>query len=865
MRTSSSLSPGLALSPACTMASIPVLRVQAKSSPQPIAVVAFAYSLPPAALKLEWVHSLPADANGANCQLDINNKSVYGTTDVLKALADQHAGDGALGSDSAQSTDILKLLLLPPAFPPTFPTATAFLASLEQRLTLRTYAAANRPTVADYALFGALKTNTIAQTLLAKAPHTHRWYNHVAQLAPVAKALVDVPAQAKVKPAAAPKAAAAAAAEDDAAGGKANSTFELGLPNAIKGHVVTRLPPEPSGYLHIGHAKAAVLNQYFARMYDGKFLVRFDDTNPSKEKAEFEQSIIEDLALLGIKADATSYTSDYFDQLQQYCVEMIKRGKAYADDTEQETMRAQRMDGIASARRDLSADESLARFAEMATASPEGKRWCIRARMSVDDPNKALRDPVIYRVNDLPHHRTGSKWKMYPTYDFACPVVDSLEGVTHALRTNEYRDRNPQYQWMLDALGLRKVDVWDFGRLAFVYTLLSKRKLKWFVEQGHVSGWDDPRFPTVRGIRRRGMTVEAITQFMLQQGPSQAFLNLEWDSIWNTNKRVIDPVAPRHVALATEGLVPVTVLGGEGKPAPGQVELKDVPRHKKNPDVGTKKTCYADKVFVEQADAATFAQDEEVTLMDWGNAIVRTIERDPASGLVTALGVDLNLSGDFKKTKKKVTWLAGPKAPSDARDLVKCTLLDYDYLITKKKLEEDDSVEALLTPQTEFRTSAVADHNVASLAKGSIIQFERKGFYIVDRAFDSSKPDEAVELILIPDGKASSIALKYQPPAAPASQDNKKAKGAKSAAPAKDKVAAAAAAQGKKAAPAKKGGKLPDVAPAEAVETVLLSEGEQGYEIPVKTKMYGVPNLHADAASNVFVKHNMYDVPPINE
>lgn len=162
-------------------------------------------------------------------------------------------------------------------------------------------------------------------------------------------------------------------------------------------------------------------------------------------------------------------------------------------------MRDQRMNGIPSKRRDASPEESLARFAEMATGSPEGKRWCLRAKMSVDDPNKALRDPVIYRVNDLPHHRTGTKYKIYPTYDFACPVVDALEGVTHALRTNEYRDRNPQYQWMLDATGSRHVEVWDFGRLAFVYTLLSKRKLKWFVEGGHVSGWDDPRFPTVRG------------------------------------------------------------------------------------------------------------------------------------------------------------------------------------------------------------------------------------------------------------------------------------------------------------------------------------------------------------------------------
>ena len=250
-------------------------------------------------------------------------------------------------------------------------------------------------------------------------------------------------------------------------------------------------------------------------------------------------------------------------------------------------MRDERMNGVASARRNLSPEESLARFAEMATGSTEGKRWCLRAKMSIDDPNMALRDPVIYRVNDLPHHRTGTRYKIYPTYDFACPVVDALEGVTHALRTNEYRDRNPQYQWMLDATKSRKVEVWDFGRLAFVYTLLSKRKLKWFVEEGHVSGWDDPRFPTVRGefsfstprfppvvvrqrdeetrltreyaisragIRRRGMTVEAITQFMLQQGPSQAFLNLEWDSIWNTNKKVIDPVAPRFVALDKEGL-----------------------------------------------------------------------------------------------------------------------------------------------------------------------------------------------------------------------------------------------------------------------------------------------------------------------
>ncbi|GAA5905485.1 hypothetical protein JCM6882_004765, partial [Rhodosporidiobolus microsporus] len=796
-------------------------------------------------------------------------KTVFGQEEVFKAIGQACVATGIFGANQSETTEILSLLALIPPFPATFPTALSFLSALEQRLTLRTYLVAHTttPTVADYAVFGALKTNVIAQPLLnpSKAPHTARWFNAFAARPEVKKALEDVPAQAKVKPA--PAAGAdkkgKKAAEEDS---KANATFELGLPNAIKGQVVTRLPPEPSGYLHIGHAKAAILNQYFARMYEGKFLVRFDDTNPSKEKAEFEQSIVEDLALLGIRADATSYTSDYFDQLQQYAVQMIKLGKAYADDTEQEVMRDQRMNGVPSARRESTAEESLARFAEMATGSEAGRKWCLRAKISFSDPNKAMRDPVIYRCNPLPHHRTGTKYQIYPTYDFACPVVDSIEGVTHALRTNEYRDRNPQYFWMLEALGLRKVDVWDFGRLAFVYTLLSKRKLKWFVEEGHVGGWDDPRFPTVRGIRRRGMTIEAITQFMLLQGPSQAFLNLEWDVIWNLNKKVIDPVAPRFVAVEKEGLVPVTVIGGAGAPAPGQVESKQNPKHKKNPDVGLKTTYYSSSFFVEQADAASFAADEEVTFMDWGNAFIRSIKK--SGDKVEALEVELNLDGDFKKTKKKVTWVASPEAGKGAEALTPVELVDYDYLITKKKLEEDDSVEELLTPKTEYRVPAFADANVASLAAGTIIQFERKGFYIVDRAYDPASPSSPAVCIFIPDGKASSIALKHQVPAAASSaKDGKDAKKAKT--PAKDKAAAVQAKQqgkeGKgKADPAVVMG-LPEVAPLEAVETVLKSEGSRGFDIPVKTKMYRSTPLNGGEDYPVPVTTKMHEVRPVHE
>ena len=704
-----------------------------------------------------------------------------------------------------------------PAPPFTFPSATGLLAALEQRLTLRTFLVGHSLTLADWAVWGHIKANTIALAQLSKAPHTARWFAHLSVQPAAAKAAEEVPVQAKVKPAKdkAPKA-------DEA---KGNATFDLGLPHAVEGLVVTRLPPEPSGYLHIGHAKAAILNQYFARMYKGKFLVRFDDTNPSKEKAEFEQSIIEDLAMLGVKPDAQTYTSDYFDQLHIFCVQMIKQGNAYADDTAQEEMREYRMDGIPSKRREASVEDSLAHFAEMASGSAEGKRWCIRAKISVDDPNKAMRDPVIYRCNDLPHHRTGTKYKTYPTYDFCCPIVDSLEGVTHALRTNEYRDRNPQYQWMLDALKLRKVHVWDFGRVNFVYTLLSKRKLKDFVEKGAVTGWDDPRFPTVRGVRRRGMTIEALNEYMLLQGPSQAFTNLEWDVIWNLNKKVIDPVAPRFVALDKAGLVKVTV-SGPGTPA--QAELRELPKHKKNPEVGTKQTAFADSFFVEQADAASFAQDEEVTFMDWGNAFIRQITK-AASGEVEALAVELHLDGDFKKTKKKVTWLA----ETAKAKLTAVVLKDYDYLITKKKLEEDDSLADFLNPVTEYKVDAVADHNVAKLAKGDIIQFERKGFYILDVAAAAGQP---AELIAIPDGKAASIALKYQAP--------QKESATASAKPAKTTEAKKAHGKGlkaKEASPAQVQAQgIPEVAPTEAVETTVLSDGKTGFPIKVKTKMYKV-------------------------
>lgn len=505
-----------------------------------------------------------------------------------------------------------------------------------------------------------------------------------------------------------------------------------------------------SGYLHIGHAKAALLSDYFGHVaYKGQMRLRLDDTNPSKEKAEYQDAIVEDLSLMGIKPDSMTYTSDYFDYLYDMCKKLISMDMAYADDTDQETMRDERMHGRPSKRRERTVEETLRIFEEMKKGSEEGLSNCIRAKMSVDNPNKAMRDPVIYRCNPKdPHHRTGSKWKMYPMYDFACPVVDSHEGVTHALRSTEYTDRNPQYQWFIDTLGLRQVHMWDFSRLNFIKTFLSKRKLAKLVDSGAVWGWDDPRMPTVRGVRRRGMTVAALRDFIIRQGPSRNIVSMDWTTFWAANKKEIDPVAPRHTALLQDGLVKCALSGSE---VPTSVTSDKRPKHPKNAEVGTKDVFYAPTLYLDQDDAKSFKVDEEITLMGWGNAFVREI---PNGTPIPSLKLELNLKGDFKATEKKVTWLA-----AEGFKLVPAELWEFDYLITKDKLEEDDNVEDFLNPNTASMVDAWCDAGVGELKADDIIQLERRGFFRVDKGLKDWKEGEAGEkgprvvLFAIPTGK----------------------------------------------------------------------------------------------------------------
>jgi len=280
---------------------------------------------------------------------------------------------------------------------------------------------------------------------------------------------------------------------------------------------------------------------------------------------------------------------------------------------------------------------------------------------------------------------------------------------------------------MQNALGLRNVVIWDFARMNFIRTVLSKRKLTTLVDSGIVSGWDDPRMPTVRGIKRHGMLKDALREFIVKQGPSSNVINMDWSQIWAINKKHIDPISPRHTAVTVDKMVEATIRGAQNT-----AYSEEKPKHGKNPKLGTKKVAYSNRIIMDQEDAKNFKQDEEITLMNWGNAIVRRIHWNV--DIVSSLELDLNLQGDVKKTDKKVTWLA-----KEGQQLTPVEIVEFDHLITKDKLEKEDDLNQFLTPKTEFRTKALADGNVANLHEGDIIQFERKGYYRVDKPFLDGK------------------------------------------------------------------------------------------------------------------------------
>ncbi|KFK30349.1 hypothetical protein AALP_AA7G249900 [Arabis alpina] len=485
---------------------------------------------------------------------------------------------------------------------------------IDKYLESRTFLVGHSISIADVSLWSALAVTGQRWDSLRKSkkyPSLVRWFNSILDeySEVLATYVVKTDAEDKGKPL-------------------------IDLPGADFGKVRFRFAPEPSGYLHIGHAKAALLNKYFVDRYKGELILRFDDTNPARENNEFVDSLIKDVGTLGIKYKKVTYTSDYFPDLMKMAEKLMREGKAYVDDTPTEQMKEERKNGI-----------------------------------------------------------------------------------THALRSSEYHDRNAQYSRVQDDMGMQRVQIYEFSRLNLVYTLLSKRKLLWFVNEGLVDGWDDPRFPTVQGIVRRGLKIEALIQFILEQGASKNLNLMEWDKIWSINKKIIDPVCPRHTAVIENRRVLLTLTNGPDEPF-----VRIIPKHKKFEGAGEKATTFTKRIWIEGGDASAISIDEEVTLMDWGNAIVKEIVKD-SQGHVTALSGVLNLQGSVKTTKLKLTWLP------DTNELVNLTLIDFDYLITKKKLKEDEKVRAVVNPHTKKETLALGDSNMRNLKREDVIQLERKGYF----------------------------------------------------------------------------------------------------------------------------------------
>uniref|UniRef100_A0A3P9MIJ5 Bifunctional glutamate/proline--tRNA ligase n=2 Tax=Oryzias latipes TaxID=8090 RepID=A0A3P9MIJ5_ORYLA len=606
------------------------------------------------------------------------------------------------------------------------------LAELDKALSLRTFLVGHGLTLADLSVWAALKATNDLSGKDGSLPHVSRWFSFLSSQVPFS-AVGNVFGSKKPE-----------LKTTNSDKKKQDLGKFVELPGAEMGKVVVRFPPEASGYLHIGHAKAALLNQHYQVTFKGKLIMRFDDTNPEKEKEDFEKVILEDVAMLQIQPDQFTFTSDHFPIIMRMAEKLLAEGKAYIDNTPPEQMKQEREQRIESKCRSNTVEQNMKMWEEMKAGTEYGQTCCMRAKIDMNSNNGCLRDPALYRCKNAPHPRTGDTYKVYPTYDFACPIVDSLEGVTHALRTTEYHDRDDQFYWIINALQLRKPHVWEYARLNLNNTVLSKRKLTWFVDQGYVDGWDDPRFPTVRGVLRRGMTVEGLKQFIAAQGGSRSVVNMEWDKIWSFNKKVIDPVAPRFTALSGSYVVPVSI-------PEAKEEMKEVAKHPKNPEVGVKEVWYGPKVLVEGADAETFKEGEVVTFINWGNLIITKINKG-ADGKVASLEARLNLDNkDFKKTTK-ITWLADTtSAPT-----MPAVCVSYQPLISKAVLGKDDDFKQYINKNTKMEEKMVGDPCLKSLKKGDIIQLQRRGFYICDQPYEPISPNSCKEspcvLIYIPDG-----------------------------------------------------------------------------------------------------------------
>lgn len=520
--------------------------------------------------------------------------------------------------------------------------------------------------------------------------------------------------------------------------------------NKYEGRVQTRFPPEPNGYLHVGHAKSICLNFGLAAEFGGKCNLRFDDTNPEKEDTEYVQSIIEDVKWLGGDfGDRPYYASDYFGQLYEWALQLIRDGKAYVDDLTPEEVRAQRgtptEPGQNSPYRDRSVAENLDLFERMKSGEfPDGSRT-LRAKIDMAAKNFNLRDPILYRILHAEHHRTGNAWCIYPMYDFAHGQCDSIERITHSICTLEFEDHRPLYDWFLDQLGIYHPRQIEFDRLNLTYTMMSKRRLLKLVQDKHVSGWDDPRMPTISGMRRRGYTPEGLRNFASRQGVSKTngiteLAQLEYYIREDLNKR----------ALRVMGVLQPLKLVIDNYPE-DLVEHMQAVNNPEDPSAGTRTVPFSKVLYIEQDDFREvppkqyyrlspgrevrlrygyFVTCTSVVKNDAGEVIEVHCTYDPATR-----GGD---SPDGRKVKSTIHWVSAAHA-------IDAQVRLYETLFTKEdpnEVEEGQEFTANLNPKSlEIVPAAKIEPGVKGAPPLTRYQFERLGYFCVDK---DSTPEQMV-------------------------------------------------------------------------------------------------------------------------
>jgi glutaminyl-tRNA synthetase len=519
--------------------------------------------------------------------------------------------------------------------------------------------------------------------------------------------------------------------------------------NKYSGRVQTRFPPEPNGYLHIGHAKAICLDFGLAAEFGGHTNLRFDDTNPEKEETEYVDSIMEDVKWLGFQWDGLHYASDYFDQLHEWAVQLIKAGKAYVDDLSADEIRKHRGTlteaGKDSPFRSRSVEENLDLFERMRVGEfPDGTR-VLRAKIDMASPNFNLRDPVMYRILHADHHRTGSKWPIYPLYDFAHGQSDSLERVTHSMCTLEFEDHRPLYNWFIQQLGIFPSQQIEFDRLNLTYTLLSKRKLLQLVREGRVSGWDDPRMPTLSGIRRRGYTPEAIRNFCGAIGVSKTTGSIELAMLEHFVREDLNKRALRAMAV----LRPLKVVI-DNYPE-NQTEEMDAVNNPEDSSAGSRKIPFSRVLYIEQDDFREIPPPKYYRLspgrevrLRYGYFVTCTsvVKNDKGEVVEVHCTYDPATRGgnnppDGRKVKSTIHWVSSAHA-------VNAEVRIYENLFNQEdpdQTEEGQDFTANLNPNSlEVLTDCKLELSLATATAGSRYQFERLGYFCVDPDSAPGKP-----------------------------------------------------------------------------------------------------------------------------